>query len=128
MSLNKSCACCSSPKLIFACSGSADVGEIADQTARKLTREGAGKMFCLAGIGGRVSGIVKSTEAAQDILVIDGCPTNCASKCLEEAGFSRFKHLQVTDFDMIKGKTEVNDANITKVVECGKVLLQGECS
>ncbi len=45
--------CCSSAtKLIFACSGAADVGAIADQAARKLTRDGVGKMFCLAGIGG----------------------------------------------------------------------------
>jgi uncharacterized metal-binding protein len=34
------------------------VGAIADQAGRKLTRVGAGKMFCLAGIGGRVSGIM----------------------------------------------------------------------
>ncbi|MCX5637405.1 MAG: hypothetical protein NTX52_06900, partial [Planctomycetota bacterium] len=31
--------CCSAgPKLIFACSGAADVGQIADQAARKLTK------------------------------------------------------------------------------------------
>ena len=35
--------------LIFSCSGAADVGEIADRAARKLTRERMGKMFCLAG-------------------------------------------------------------------------------
>ena len=128
MSQKKSCDCCSAPKLIFTCSGAADVGAIADQAARKLTREGAGKMFCLAGIGGRVSGIVKSTEAAQTILAIDGCPINCAKKCLEEAGFTDFKHLQLTDLDMPKGKTDVNDANIAKVVECGTALLQDECS
>ena len=31
-------------KVIFACSGSADVGKIADLAARKLTEEGVGKM------------------------------------------------------------------------------------
>lgn len=127
MSPKKSCDCCSAPKLIFTCSGAADVGAIADQAARKLSREGAGKMFCLAGIGGRVSGIVKSTEAAQAILAIDGCPINCAKKCLEEAGFTDFKHLQLADLDMSKGKTEENVANIAKVVEHGKALLQNEC-
>ena len=40
--------------MIFACSGAADVGAVADQAARKMTRDGTGKMFCLAGIGGRV--------------------------------------------------------------------------
>ena len=64
MSESKNC-CSAAPKLIFACSGAADVGAIADQAARKLTREGKGKMFCLAGIGGRVSGIMKSTRGGR---------------------------------------------------------------
>ena len=42
----------------------ADVGKIADLAARELTADGAGKMFCLAGIGGRVSGIMATTAAA----------------------------------------------------------------
>ena len=67
------CACSAAPKLIFACSGAADVGAVADQAARKLTRDGKGKMFCMAGIGGRISGIMKTTEAAEMILAIDGC-------------------------------------------------------
>jgi uncharacterized metal-binding protein len=128
MSIKKSCTCCSSPKLIFSCSGASDLGAIADQAARRLTHKGVGRIFCLAGIGGGVSGILKVTEAAKDILVIDGCPTSCAKKCLEKAGFSGFKHLQVTDLGMEKGKTEINDVNIDKVVESGAALLQDECS
>ena len=62
-------ACCGpGPKLIFACSGAADVGKISDLAARKLTTEGAGKMFCLAGIGGRVTGIMETTRVATAIL------------------------------------------------------------
>ena len=59
------CACGNAPKLIFSCSGAADVGHVSDLAARKLNSEGAGKMFCLAGIGGRVSGIVETTRAAR---------------------------------------------------------------
>ncbi|MEI6422312.1 MAG: putative zinc-binding protein [Lentisphaerota bacterium] len=43
MSGKNTCACATAPKLIFACSGAADVGAIADQAARKLSREGKGK-------------------------------------------------------------------------------------
>ena len=96
MNLNKSCNCSLAPKLIFSCSGAADVGEIADHAARKLSRKGAGKMFCLAGIGGKVSSIVKSTEAAQAILAIDGCPMNCAKNVWKKLVFrtsSTFKLL-----------------------------------
>jgi len=79
--------CVAAPKLVFSCSGAADVGEISDRAARKLSAEGAGKMFCLAGVGGRASGITASTETAAAILAIDGCPLDCARKTLEEAGF-----------------------------------------
>ena len=118
------CSCSSTgPKIIFACSGCADVGELADQAARKLSRDGAGKMFCLAGIGGRVSGIVKATEAAQSILAIDGCPLDCTRKTLELAGFAKITHLRLSDLGFEKGTTEVSASAIAGVIEQAKVYL-----
>ena len=118
-------SCCGGPTLIFACSGAADVGAVADQAARKLTRDGEGKMFCLAGVGGRVSGIMKTTESAAKILVIDGCPLSCAASCLELAGFKDFEHLRLADLGMEKGKTPVTEANIAKVAAEGAAKLRG---
>jgi uncharacterized metal-binding protein len=91
------------------------VGALADQAARKLTRDGAGKMFCLAGIGGRVDGIMKTTQAAAKILAIDGCPLNCARNCLEKAGFTQFEHMQLSDLGLAKGSSPVNEPNIATV-------------
>jgi len=104
------------PTLIFACSGAADVGAISDKAARQLTSEGAGKMYCLAGIGGRVSGIMKTTRGAAKILAIDGCPLDCTKLCLEEAGFTDFEHMKVTDLGLEKGKSPVTDENTAAVV------------
>lgn len=112
------CACGQKPKLIFSCSGAADVGELADRAARKLNREGDGKMFCLAGIGGKVSGIVKSTEFASTIVAMDGCPLDCAANSLKQAGFDRFEHVKIYDLGFGKGETEVDDASTEKV--CAK--------
>jgi len=117
------CACEAGPKLIFSCSGAADVGAVADQAARALTKEGVGKMFCLAGIGGRVSGIMKTTEAASDILAIDGCPLNCVKLCLEQAGFSNFKHLQLDELGLQKGQTDISNESIEIVTVAAKALL-----
>lgn len=102
------CGCGSSntPKLIFSCSGSADVGELADRSARRMTREGIGSMSCLAGIGGRVSGLMKSTKAASGVLAIDGCTLNCSLKTLEVAGF-----------------TDVDDDSVAIVVKHAKSVL-----
>ena len=114
-----SCSCgiaSKGPRLIFSCSGAADVGELADRAARNLTRDGHGTMFCLAGIGGRISTIMKTTESAVSILAIDGCPLDCAKKSLEEAGFKKVNHLRLSDLGFEKGETFITEANIAKVM------------
>jgi len=117
------CQCCAAPKLIFACSGAADVGKISDLAARKLSTEGAGRMFCLAGIGGRVSGIMESTRSAAAVLAIDGCPLDCARKCLEEAGFAGFMHLRLSELGMEKGQSPPDEQRVERVVAEGRKML-----
>lgn len=126
MSQTANCACNAAPTLTFACSGAADVGAIADQAARKLTREGNGRMFCLAGIGGRVGGIMATTKASEKILAIDGCPLNCVKASLERAGFSDFAHLQLADIGMEKGKSPCDEARIATACAAGCEKL-GKC-
>ena len=123
MSDKTTCACAGAPKLIFACSGAADVGAVADQAARKLAKDGAGKMFCLAGIGGRVPGILDTTQSASRSLAIDGCPMNCAKSTLEQAGFKQYEHLQLADLGMTKGMTPPTLDVITKVAAAGATKL-----
>lgn len=112
---------CSGPRLIFACSGAADVGEISDLAARKLSNQGLAKMFCLAGIAGRVDGIMKNTEGAGEIIAIDGCTLDCARKTLERGNFTQFAHVRLTDLGLEKGKSEVTDKNIERVTEAVRI-------
>lgn len=123
MSGEDSKVCEGGPVLIFACSGAADVGEISDRAARKMTKDGFGTMFCLAGIGGRVEPIMQKTRSASKILAIDGCNLDCVKGSLEQAGFAEFKHLRVTDFGMEKGKSPATDDNINKVFEQAETIL-----
>jgi uncharacterized metal-binding protein len=117
------CSKTPSEKLVFACSGAADVGAIADQAARKLSKSGKGKMFCTVGLGGKVEPVLETTRAASTILAIDGCPLDCTKRSLEEAGFSECLQLRVTDLGMTKGQTEISDANISKVADEAAVML-----
>lgn len=122
---NCGCGCSSSegPKLIYACSGCADVGELSDQAARQLSRDGVGKMTCLAGVGARISGFIKSTEAAAKVLAIDGCKLHCTSKTLEEAGLRSTVHLCLEDIGFTKGSTQVDKDTILKVTQQARALL-----
>jgi len=88
--------CCSpSEILIFTCSGSSNVGQVANQAAVDLQQEGVGKMLCLAGIGGHVSGMIASAQSAKRLAGIDGCAVACTKKTMEHVG------LNLTDYVMI---------------------------
>jgi uncharacterized metal-binding protein len=101
--------------LIFACSGAADVGEIADRAARALAACGRGAMFCLAGVGGRIPDMVERARSAKTLLVIDGCEKDCARLTLEGAGFDALVHLRVTDNGFVKGQAPPSIHNVVAV-------------
>jgi uncharacterized metal-binding protein len=107
------CMCQEAGVLIFPCSGGSDVGELSDRVGRKIAQCGQAKMFCLAGIGAHIPGMIESAKAANKIIAIDGCRISCAKKILEQAGFKPTAH-NLKDMGFEKGKTQVNEANITK--------------
>lgn len=110
------CLCQPTEILIFSCSGGSNVGQIANNVGVKLTENGVGKIFCLAGIGGHVSGIIESTKAGKVLIAIDGCSVACAKKTLEHGGFNIDEYVQVTDFGIEKDHNfNVNASDIEKV-------------
>ena len=122
------CGCGGGSKksFVFSCSGGADVGALADRTARRLDEKGTMPVYCLSGIGGRVSGILRTTEAADELLVIDGCPLQCGAATLREAGLERFHHVVTTDLGFTKGGTEITNEIIDRVTEMVETRLQDE--
>ena len=96
---------------------------MADRTARKLARDRVGKMYCLTGIGGQVASIVKTTQAADHILAIDGCTLNCASLCLKEAGFEDFAILKLAELGMEKGKCPATEESVARAARMAASIL-----
>ncbi len=107
------CMCQEAGTLIFPCSGGSDVGELSDRLARKMAKCGQAKMFCLAGIGAHVPGMVESAKAANKIIAIDGCQVLCSKKILEHAGFNPIS-FNLKEIGFEKGKTQVSEENIEK--------------
>ena len=110
------CSCRETGKLIFACSGAADVGEVADRVARRLARIGIGKMNSLAGIASGDAGMLAEAKAARAMLVIDGCPSACATATLKQAGFKNFARIQLADLGLNKGESPASPENVERVV------------
>lgn len=117
----KTCLCGVSEYMVVACSGACDLGHISDLVARKLRDNGVRKMNCLAVIG---AGIQKSIEdfKTKNILVLDGCPVDCGKKILDNAGFSDYCYLRITDLGYKKGETPVNEFVINDVYEKASII------
>jgi len=90
--------------MILACSGGSNVGQLSNQAAVELTQEGFGKMFCLAGIGGQLSGFVQSAKDVPEMVVIDGCSVGCAKACLDQVEVPVANYLVLTDLEIEKNK------------------------
>lgn len=81
-------------------------------------------MYCLAGIGEPVDAIRANTRGAARVLVIDGCPQECARKTMELAGFEAFQHLKLAAMGFKKGETPLTPALVCEVADKGAELLK----
>jgi len=119
------CLCEPTEILIFSCSGCSNVGQIANEAAKRLSSQGVGGMYCLAGIGGHVSGFAESTREVKKVVAIDGCPVHCARKTLEHAECPVTIHVVVTDLGVQKKSDfHLDDKDIVKVENAVKEELK----
>src|SRR4030042_1982738 len=63
----------------------------------KLTEEGTGNIYCLAGIGAHIEGMVESARSAKRIVALDGCSVACAKKTIKHAGLTLTDWICVTE-------------------------------
>ena len=108
--MSSACSSNNGNVMILACSGGSNVGQLSNQASIDLTREGFGKMFCLAGIGGSLSKFVQSAKDVDKIIAIDGCKVGCVKAILENNRIENKNYLVVTDLDIEKNKNFDLDA------------------
>ncbi len=91
------CLCKAEEIMFLPCSGGSNCGQIANQVAIKLDEEGVGKIYCLAGIGAHIEGMIESARSSKRIVALDGCQVACAKKAAEHAGLTVTDWLCVTE-------------------------------
>lgn len=101
-------------RAVLSCSGASDLGEITDLLARKLKQNNVRNMKCLAMVACDNKPLIENLKLA-NILVIDGCPIDCAKKILENANIKEYRHIRLTDYGLKKGQTPANEENVSKV-------------
>lgn len=105
---------------VYACSGCADVGEVADQVSRQLRKEGFAQssMSCIAGIAAHMKPFIDAAQKVEEVIVIDGCQVLCGKKVMEHAEINAVSYI-LTDMGLKKGKTEVTLEVINDI--CNKI-------
>jgi len=120
---NKSGCCGGAPRLVFACSGASDVGAVADQAARRVSRMKLASMGCLAAVANGFDFALNPIKVAERIIVIDGCPEDCAKLTMEKAGVTSFDHILLSELGMEKGHTKVDQEHIARVYNRAETIL-----
>jgi uncharacterized metal-binding protein len=81
--------------LVYSCSGCSSAAQMANDLAVRLDREHHAEMSCIAGVGGDVGPLVDTATSGRPMLVIDGCPLECARKSLENHEVSPDRHVNL---------------------------------
>ena len=120
--------CCRSgdTATVLACSGGSNVGQVTNEVAKLLDSEGLARLFCLAGVGGHIAGMVTSVDGADKVLVLDGCPVACGKAVMDAAGLKSYEWLVVTDLGIEKKHDfALNAADVDCVLDESRSRLNG---
>lgn len=123
---SKSGCCGGAPRLVFACSGASDVGALADQAARRVSRMKLASMGCLAAVANELDFAMDPVQAAERIIIIDGCPENCARKTFENADIAGYEHISLSELGLEKGHSKVNQKHVALIYDKVHRLLETE--
>ncbi|EHQ36365.1 putative zinc-binding protein [Methanoplanus limicola] len=112
-------------KIIFACSGASNVGELSNAAAVTLTKEGFGNKACTASLAIKTPSVMKKTEDADEIVVIDGCQVGCAGQIAENAGVDVDQYIIITKLGIKKtGDMDIVEDDLESVVSAA---WEGKC-
>ena len=109
--------------MIVSCSGASNTGCYADRVARILAESGQANMICLPKVAINDKKLIEKVKTTnQKVVVIDGCPFNCAEKILHEKGIENFIHINTTNFGITKGKTPITDDKLNEIINHIKTI------
>jgi uncharacterized metal-binding protein len=86
---------------LFVCfGGMSNVGTLTGLAGLEAVRQagpGRAAIFCLGGLPTGAPTVLDKTRRVQRIVVVDGCPLNCARKIVEAAGFTPHAAITLVD-------------------------------
>jgi uncharacterized metal-binding protein len=95
---------------LFLCHGSANVGQLGNDAARELYKEGKLKIACIAAVGAHNPDFIEPFKSDRAVFCVDGCAMRCASKTLEHGDIPVIASMIVTDLGIEKN----HDLNLNR--------------
>ena len=86
---------CMAVPLVYACSGGSGAGQVANGVAVCLDRLELAEMASVAAVGGNVQRHLEVLQSGRPIVVIDGCPHDCACEVLALHGVTPILHVRL---------------------------------
>lgn len=104
-------------RIIFTCAGASKAGQLSNEAAVRLTKEGYGKISCTTSLALSLPSIVKKAEAADEVIIIDGCKIGCARQIAERAGLTSDQEVVITELGIEKvGSLDLSEEDVETVV------------
>lgn len=104
--------------IVYSCSGSSNVAQLANRIAVRLDRLGLAQMSCIVGVGGDVKPLVRTARAGRPIIVIDGCPLACCEHVLAAKGVEPASVIRLHERGLRKRQhVDFSDEEFTEVFE-----------
>ena len=118
------CICKAEDIILLPCSGGSNCGQIANRVAVSLDILGVGRIYCLAGIGAHIDGMVESARGAMRIVALDGCNVACAKKTVEHAGLKVTDWICVTEQGVDKNHSFfIEEEDVERITDLTRELL-----
>jgi uncharacterized metal-binding protein len=112
-----SCGANEPKRIIFPCAGQANVGQLTNLAAVRLTEEGYGSIACVALLATGAESLLANAMNTDEVVILDGCPMLCAKKIAGAQGIAAGQHLVLTEMGITKGPSKsYTDDDIEKVV------------
>lgn len=110
------------PVAVFYCAGASNVGQstmLASVQAANRVGYDKAALLCLASISAGLKNIHNGAKNAKGIVVVDGCPMQCALKTLQKAEFAPQKSFVLTKDFEIKKNFDLNSREDVEKIASG---------
>lgn len=95
MMSNGCCSVGNKKRMVLACSGASNLGQISNSMAVRLQHTGMAIMSCMSAIAADLPSFIADARKVDELLVLDGCSIACAKKIMDAKGIGPYRYFDI---------------------------------